>query len=78
MSVGRRAGERQQEFWVATQDMSAVPRHAFYDELNRLLAGNRSRLVNNYSYAASSVDALRSFTAAHSPTNRLPIDNTRK
>jgi transposase len=38
MSVGRRAGERQQEFWVATQDMSAVPRHAFYDELNRLLA----------------------------------------
>jgi len=38
MALGRRAGDRQQEFWVATQDMSAAPRHAFYDELNRLLA----------------------------------------
>jgi transposase len=38
MALGRRQEERQQEFWVATQDLAQTPRHVFYDHLNRLLA----------------------------------------
>ena len=38
MGMGRRPTERQQEFWVATQQMAAAPRHVFYERLNRLLA----------------------------------------
>ncbi len=38
MALGRRNEERQQEFWVATQDLAQTPRHVFYDQLNRLLA----------------------------------------
>jgi transposase len=36
MSMGRRRPQ-QQEFWVATQEMAAAPRHVFYDRLNGLL-----------------------------------------
>ena len=38
MALGRRTTERQQEFWVATQNLSQAPRHVFYETLNRLLA----------------------------------------
>ena len=38
MGMGRRPTERQQELWVATQQMAAAPRHVFYERLNRLLA----------------------------------------
>lgn len=41
MALGRRDGERQQEMWVATQDLAAAPRHIFYDRLNRILADAR-------------------------------------
>jgi IS5 family transposase len=37
MALGRRGG-RQQELWVATQDIASGPRHVFYDRLNRLLS----------------------------------------
>ena len=38
MALGRRTTERQQEFWVATQNLPNAPRHVFYETLNRLLA----------------------------------------
>jgi len=38
MGMGRRQTERQQELWVPTQELSAGPRHVFYERLNRLLA----------------------------------------
>lgn len=38
MALGRRGGERQQEMWVATQDLAAAPRHVFFDRLNQILA----------------------------------------
>ena len=38
MGMGRRAGERQAEFWVATESLPDVPRHVFYDKLNNVLA----------------------------------------
>jgi len=38
MALGKRNGERQAEFWVATQDLSSGPRHVFYDTLNQVLA----------------------------------------
>jgi transposase len=38
MGMGRRNSERQQELWVPTQQLSAGPRHVFYERLNRLLA----------------------------------------
>jgi transposase len=41
MALGRRGGERQQEMWVATQDLAAAPRHVFYDRLNKILADAR-------------------------------------
>ncbi len=36
--MGRRAGERQGEFWVASESLPDVPRHIFYDKLNAILA----------------------------------------
>ena len=38
MGMGRRKTERQQEFWVPTQDLALAPRNVFYERLNRLLA----------------------------------------
>lgn len=38
MSVGRRRGEEQCEFWVATEQLGRGPRNAFYDKLNEVLA----------------------------------------
>ena len=35
MAMGR--WERQQEFWIATEQMSPTPRHVFYERLNQLL-----------------------------------------
>jgi hypothetical protein len=37
MGMGRRAGERQQELWIATGALASVPKHIFYDKLNELL-----------------------------------------
>jgi len=37
MGMGRRAGERQQELWIATGALASVPKHVFYDKLNELL-----------------------------------------
>lgn len=38
MGVGRRSGERQETFWVASEKLGGGPRNAFYDRLNELLA----------------------------------------
>jgi transposase len=38
MSMGRRPEQHQQAFWVATSALPRSPGHAFYDQLNRLLA----------------------------------------
>ena len=38
MSLGRRSGERQGEFWVEASRLTGGPRNAFYDRLNELLA----------------------------------------
>jgi len=38
MALGRRGGERQEEFWIATQELPKSVGHVFYDKLNRLLA----------------------------------------
>jgi transposase len=38
MALGRRNGERQAEFWVATQELPSSPGHVFYEKLNELLA----------------------------------------
>src|SRR5438034_6304075 len=38
MALGRRNGERQGEFWVATQQLPTSPGHVFYEKLNGLLA----------------------------------------
>jgi hypothetical protein len=37
MGMGHRAGERQQELWIATGALASVPKHVFYDKLNELL-----------------------------------------
>jgi hypothetical protein len=37
MGMGRRKRERQQALWVATASLPDVPRHVFYEKLNRLL-----------------------------------------
>ena len=37
MGMGRRKRERQPELWVATASLPDVPRHVFYEKLNRLL-----------------------------------------
>jgi len=38
MAMGKRATQRQQEFWVATADIPEAPGHPFYRKLNQLLA----------------------------------------
>lgn len=38
MALGKRATERQAEFWAETGSLAAGPGHVFYDKLNRLLA----------------------------------------
>jgi transposase len=38
MALGRRNEERQEEFWVATQQLPTSPGHVFYEKLNGLLA----------------------------------------
>jgi transposase len=40
MGMGRRRRERQQEFWIASNDV-VVSSHVFYDKLNELLGENR-------------------------------------
>ena len=37
MGMGRRKREQQQALWVATASLPDVPRHVFYEKLNRLL-----------------------------------------
>lgn len=37
MGMVRRAGECQDEFWVASRSLASIPRHVFYDRLNELL-----------------------------------------
>jgi transposase len=37
MAMGRRRKERQQEFWIASQDVVESPGNAFYDRLNSIL-----------------------------------------
>jgi transposase len=38
MGMGRRKGERQDEFWIATGSLPDVPQHVFYEKLNGILA----------------------------------------
>jgi len=38
MALGRRGGERQEEFWIPTTAVARGPGHPFYDKLNALLA----------------------------------------
>ena len=38
MALGRRSGEEQGEFWVATHQLPVSPGHVFYEKLNGLLA----------------------------------------
>lgn len=38
MGMGRRRRESQGELWIATSDAPQIPRHVFYQKLNRLLA----------------------------------------
>ena len=37
MSMGLHKKDRQQEFWIAADDLPDVPRHVFYDKLNEVL-----------------------------------------
>jgi len=37
MAIGKRPEERQQELWLATQDIAKAPGHPFYAKLNELL-----------------------------------------
>lgn len=38
MALRRRARQRQQSLWIASDDLEAAPRNRFYEALNRLLA----------------------------------------
>jgi hypothetical protein len=38
MAMSKRAGEQQEQFWIATEDMPQAPGHPFYRKLNDLLA----------------------------------------
>ena len=38
MALGQRADTRQQELWIAAEDLAAAPRNVFYERLNRVLA----------------------------------------
>jgi transposase len=41
VAIGKRKGERQEDLWVATSDLSRSPGHPFYEQVNRLLAEAR-------------------------------------
>lgn len=41
MGLGRRRESRQQELWIAADQLARTPRHVFYEKLNRLLAKAR-------------------------------------
>jgi len=51
MGMGRRRREVQQELWVVTASLPDVPRHVFYEKLNRLLA--QSEFVTDSESAAA-------------------------
>ena len=38
MAMGHWRTEQQQEFWIATDELSQTPRHVFYERVNELLA----------------------------------------
>jgi transposase len=38
MALGKRRESRQQELWIAAEELARTPRHVFYERLNRLLA----------------------------------------
>ena len=38
MAIGKRKGQRQEELWVATNDLARSPGHPFYEQVNRMLA----------------------------------------
>ena len=38
MGLGKRRESRQQELWIAADQVARTPRHVFYEKLNRLLA----------------------------------------
>ena len=37
MAMGHWQTEQQQEFWIATEELSQTPRHVFYERVNELL-----------------------------------------
>lgn len=37
MALGKRQESRQQELWIAAEEVARTPRHVFYEKLNRLL-----------------------------------------
>mgnify|MGYP001051674043 CR=1 FL=1 len=37
MALGRKANQRQHQFWIETDSLPDIPRHVFYDRLNQLL-----------------------------------------
>lgn len=41
MGLGKRRESRQQELWIAADQLARTPRHVFYEKLNRLLAKAR-------------------------------------
>ncbi len=38
MALGKRREKRQQDLWIAADEVARTPRHVFYEKLNRLLA----------------------------------------
>lgn len=38
MALGKRRTERQEELWIAAEDLARTPRHVFYEKLNQVLA----------------------------------------
>jgi transposase len=38
MALGKRRESRQQDLWIAADELARTPRHVFYERLNRLLA----------------------------------------
>lgn len=48
MAMGRKARERQGEFWIETQLLPGTPRHVFYERLDGILAaGDFDRFVED-------------------------------
>jgi hypothetical protein len=41
MGLGKRRENRQQELWIAADQLARTPRHVFYEQLNRVLAKAR-------------------------------------